>query len=277
MTVDILLATYNGEKFISEQINSILDQSHKKWTLLIRDDLSTDGTIDIINNYINRYPEKIKLIKGDRRLGPCQNFNSLLQSSQANYIMFCDQDDIWLTEKIQLSLKKIRHSEKKHPNIPILVHTDLKVIDSSQHIITDSFWKSIKLNPDNRTVTDLLGTSNTNGNTIIMNRKLKEIINIIPEKAIMHDWWSAIVAAEFGLIVPLKEQTILYRQHNNNVVGAMGIIHRIPLVHVYLYNIHMQVLEFERIFNLRYSKSRIYYRKAFNLITNHFRPYDNQF
>ena len=273
MMIDILLATYNGQKFLNEQIDSIVNQSYKRWTLLIRDDLSTDNTIGIINSYINKYPEKIRLFTGSTRLGPCRNFNYLLQRSHADYVMFCDQDDIWLPEKIQLSIEKIKQLEKEHVNIPILVHTDLMIIDSNRKIISDSFWKTIRLNPEKRTIIDLLGTSNTNGNTIIMNRKLKKIINTIPEKAIMHDWWSAIIAAEFGLVIPLKKQTVLYRQHDNNAVGAIGFFKRLPLAHVYLHNIYKQVIAFENKYNLRYSKFKIFYNKTLSLIINHLVPY----
>ena len=114
MTLDILLATYNGEKFLKEQINSLLDQSYKNWKLLIRDDMSTDCTMAILSDYISKYPDKIKLLKSNKRLGPCQSFNYLLQKSDSDYVMFCDQDDIWLPEKIELSLKKMRSLEKIH-------------------------------------------------------------------------------------------------------------------------------------------------------------------
>jgi glycosyltransferase involved in cell wall biosynthesis len=267
--VDILLAACNGEKFIKKQLESLLKQSHKNWCLLIRDDGSNDNTFDIISAYGKRYPARIKLFPGGSRLGPCQNFNWLLQQSSSGYVMFCDQDDIWLPDKIKLSLETMQRTEKNHPDLPVLVHTDLKIIDENDKIITDSFWKAIRLNPDDRRVLDLLGTSNTNGNTILMNRKLARIINSIPRQAIMHDWWSAIVAAQFGLIVPLKKATVLYRQHSKNAVGAISILRRLPQTHRYLYNIYLQIREFEKIYNLRYSIPKIYFYKIFNLSKNY--------
>ena len=276
MTVDILLATYNGDKFLQKQINSILKQSYQCWNLLIGDDGSDDRTIEIVNGYISRYPEKIKLFGGSTRLGPCRNFNRLLQQSNADYIMFCDQDDIWLPDKIKLSLETMQGAEKNHPEIPVLVHTDLKIIDANDRIVANSFWRTIRLNPDKRNTIDLLGTSNTNGNTILMNKKLKESINSIPEKAIMHDWWSAIVAAEFGLIIPLKQQTVLYRQHDRNSVGAIGIFRRLPQTHLYLYNIYTQTLAFENSYNLKFSKSKIFTCKVLSLIKNYIFPYRSE-
>ncbi len=269
MAVDILLATYNGGKFLSAQINSVLNQTYKDWHLLISDDRSNDATVEIVSEYIKRYPRQIKLFINETRLGSCQNFNRLLQISNSDHIMFCDQDDIWLPNKIELSLKEMVNTETKHPGTPILIHTDLKIINEKDIVIADSFWETIKLNPDKRTVNDVLGTCNTNGNTILINKKLKDIIGSIPDKALMHDWWSAIVAAQFGLIVPLKKQTVLYRQHPDNAVGAVSIINRLPQAHIYLGNIYKQILEFERIYNLHHSIPKIFFYKFLSLAKNY--------
>ena len=139
--VDILMATYNGELYLEEQIKSIIKQSYKNWILYIRDDGSKDNTLKIINRYTYKYPDKIKLIADDRgNLGSNMNFKELMQYSKNEYCMFCDQDDVWLEDKIKLSLDKIKKLENKYgKNTPILVHTDLKVVNEKLDEISESF------------------------------------------------------------------------------------------------------------------------------------------
>ena len=105
--VDILLATYNGERFLQKQIDSILQQTYSNFTIYIRDDGSKDGTIKIIKDYAQKYPNKILFIEDILgNLGVTQNFNELMKYSSANYIAFSDQDDIWLPQKIEKSFDR---------------------------------------------------------------------------------------------------------------------------------------------------------------------------
>ncbi|MDD4782006.1 MAG: glycosyltransferase, partial [Tissierellia bacterium] len=128
--IDILLASYNGEKYIGEQIESILNQTYQDWFLYIKDDCSIDNTLDIALEYERKYIDKIKVIKSDIPSGSAKNnFFSMLPYSQNDYIMTCDQDDIWLPNKIELTFNKMKDVEKENSNIPILIHTDLKVVD----------------------------------------------------------------------------------------------------------------------------------------------------
>ena len=135
--IDILMATYNGGKYISEQINSILNQTYKEWTLYIRDDGSKDNTVDIIDDYCKKYPGKIIRIKDDKLgLGAKLNFSELMKYSKSNYCMFADQDDVWLNTKIEDTMNKMIEAENIHgKETPILVHTDLKVVDGNLNII----------------------------------------------------------------------------------------------------------------------------------------------
>ena len=220
--VDILMATYNGELYLEEQIKSIIKQSYKNWILYIRDDGSKDNTLKIINRYTYKYPDKIKLIADDRgNLGSNMNFKELMQYSKNEYCMFCDQDDVWLEDKIKLSLDKIKKLENKYgKNTPILVHTDLKVVNEKLDEISESFWEYIKLNPSLTSINNLLVRNNITGCTIIMNNKLKEYSKKISVQCCMHDWWIALVESSMGKIGIINQPTILYRQHNNNQVGA---------------------------------------------------------
>ncbi len=219
--VDILLATYNGEKFIRTQIDSVINQTYTNWKLIVRDDGSTDNTVEIIKKYVKHYPNKIKLIEDtDRNLGPSNNFSRLLASSTAEYIMFCDQDDLWKENKVEITLKRMLEVEKKL-NQPILVHTDLEIVDRELNTISDSMFDFQNLNKHYVSINQLLVQNNVTGCTVMINKKLKELAEPIPtERITMHDWWLALVAAAFGRIEFVDEATIKYRQHGNNDVGA---------------------------------------------------------
>jgi glycosyltransferase involved in cell wall biosynthesis len=223
--IDILLATYNGEKFLNEQIDSILSQSCKDWQLLIRDDGSTDATVQIINSYIKQYPDKIKLIEDNLgNLGVGHNFEKLLEHSKSEYIMFCDQDDVWLPEKIKLTLDKMKEAEISHPDIPILIFTDLKVVDENFKIIAESLWSYHKIDPtEGGLFKNMLYRNIVTGCTVMINKKAKEIVLPIPEYVQMHDWWVAMNTAKYGRIFHIPAATVLYRQHSGNVVGTKKI------------------------------------------------------
>ena len=220
--IDILMATYNGAKFIGTQIDSILNQNYKEWKLYIRDDGSKDNSVEIIKSYQEKYPEKIILIEDEKRgLGAKLNFAELLKYSKSEYCMFCDQDDFWLENKISSTLEKMKLIEETSVhNTPILVHTDLKVVDEDLEIINNSFFEYQKLNYVFKDLNHLLVQNNITGCTMMMNRPLLDMIDEVPAECIMHDWWIGLVASAFGKIGYLSEPTILYRQHGNNEVGA---------------------------------------------------------
>ncbi|HUK99339.1 MAG TPA: glycosyltransferase family 2 protein [Nitrospirota bacterium] len=222
-TIDILLATYNGEQFLDDQIQSILNQTYPYWRLIIRDDGSTDNTNAIIHSYAVKYPDKIFIIKSsERTMGACENFNILLEHVISDYVMFCDQDDVWLPQKIERTFQKICDMEKIYGrNMPLLVYTDLKVADANLHIITNSYWRYEAINPNiGKSFSRLLTTNVMTGCTIMINRKLKEMATPIPQEAMMHDWWIGLVSSAFGKNDYLNEATILHRLHTSNVVGA---------------------------------------------------------
>ncbi|WKV08528.1 glycosyltransferase family 2 protein [Thermoanaerobacterium sp. CMT5567-10] len=217
----ILLSTYNGERHIKDQINSILKQSYTDWKLFIRDDCSSDKTTKIIKEYVNKFPEKIVLLEiGENNLGPCRSYLELVKNVTGDYIMFCDQDDVWLPDKIELTYKKMKSMEEIYKNKPILVHTDLKIVDKDLNLISHSFWKYQKLNSEIKDINKTLVQNNVTGCTIMINQKLKELLNIVPSNAIMHDWWINLIASTFGTVDYIYKSTVLYRQHGENNVGA---------------------------------------------------------
>ena len=220
--VEILMAVYNGEKYIGEQIDSILSQTYQNWFLVIRDDGSTDETVDIIGHYIRQHPQKIKLISGNgNHIGSSMSFSRLLEHSEAVCIMLCDQDDVWLPDKINLSLQKLRELEEKYGNQrPLLVFTDLVVVDSGLNVIHDSFWDYQRINPDRTAANQLIVENVVTGCTMMMNAALRRIVRAIHPNAIMHDQWIALVCSVFGAMDYVKTPTVLYRQHGVNQLGA---------------------------------------------------------
>ncbi len=225
-TIDVLMATYNGEKYIDAQIQSLLNQTHQNFCLYICDDHSKDNTKAIIEKYAAKYPEKIKIIVSEKNLGAIQNFSFLLNHSTnhstADYVMFADQDDIWINDKIEKSLAKMKHLEKVHgKGLPLLVHTDLTVVDQNLKVLGNSFWKYTNLKPFSFHTTNRFLVQNVvTGCTMMLNRQLCQLSLPVPSEAIMHDWWIALTAATFGKIGIVNEPTILYRQHGSNTLGA---------------------------------------------------------
>ena len=142
------MATYNGSKYISEQFDSLLKQTYSNWKIIVHDDNSQDNTVEIIKIYEKKHPNKIKLIDDNINPGGAkENFSYLLGKIDENYhyLMFCDQDDVWLEDKIELTLGEMKAVEKNKKDIPILVHTDLKVVDYKLNTIYESMFKSQKL------------------------------------------------------------------------------------------------------------------------------------
>jgi len=220
--VDILLATHNNAKYLAALMESLITQSYDQWRILVRDDGSLDGTCDIISTYMHRFPERIVNIKDTLgNLGASGNFARLLEESSAKYIMFCDADDLWLPDKIKLTILKMHAMENAFGvDIPLLVHTDLTVTDDSLEIIGRSFWRYQNINPHRDSINYLLMQNVVTGCTMMINRKLCNLVLPIPPDAIMHDWWIALVASLFGRLGFVAIPTIYYRQHESNVLGS---------------------------------------------------------
>ncbi len=222
--ITILMATYNGETYLAEQIESILCQTESHWKLIIQDDCSTDRTAAVAQEYAARYPEKIRLIRRDKPSGSAKNnFFSMLPLADTPYCMTCDQDDVWLPEKIAATLEKMQEMESAFgKDTPLLVHTDLKVVDQNLNETAGSLLYIQDLSPRRDALHQLIVQNIVTGCTMMVNRALLTRFVPIPEmqNCIMHDWWLAILAAAFGKIGFVETPTILYRQHSNNQVGA---------------------------------------------------------
>jgi glycosyltransferase involved in cell wall biosynthesis len=216
------MAAYNGERYLPEQIRSILGQSCHEWRLLIRDDGSTDATAALLNEYESRYPEKIKVIKDeDGNIGAAQNFMRLLDHADTEYVMLCDQDDVWLSDKVSVSLARLRQQEEKDgADVPMLLFTDMLVVDAQLNIIHRSYFAYQHINPHNIALNRLLVQNVPSGCTMLMNKAMAEVCGRISPHAVMHDHWLSLVGATMGKIIYLDEPTLLYRQHSKNIFGA---------------------------------------------------------
>jgi glycosyltransferase involved in cell wall biosynthesis len=220
--VEILLATFNGEKYIGELLDSILNQTYKNIKITIHDDGSSDRTLEILRDYSKRYPEIINLIDDGISIGSVvRNFEFLLKNSLEDYIMFADQDDVWLPNKIELTLKKMLELEDKYgKDTPLLIYTDVKVVDENLNILSESLWDYNKVDGRNRTFSKCLEIGSGQGFTMMINKKSKELSLPFPQNVIMHDYWVSLVVSAFGEIEYIDITTGLYRQHSKNVLGA---------------------------------------------------------
>jgi len=217
-TIEVLLATYNGEPFIREQLNSLMNQSFADFKIVIRDDGSTDNTLSIIHEYQQKFSDKISILKDNKKnVGATQNFGILLEQSTADYIFFCDQDDVWLPHKIEVSLQKMKVLEQDNKAIPCLVFSDMKSIDEAGNITADSVWQQLHLHPKYFTLNRLLVQNIPHGCTMLINKAMCNLASPIPKEAMLHDHWIALLAASCGKFDYINEPTLLLRNHTQNV------------------------------------------------------------
>lgn len=213
------MATYNGEKYLREQIDSILLQSNRDWVLYIHDDGSTDRTLWIIKEYVNSYDNIVFLQDPVMHRGAYFSFMWLLENVTADYYMFCDQDDIWDKNKIQLSIETLILLEKKNSQKALLVCTNLYVVNYDNSKVYGDMWNYNKQIRILQSEFLKVGTLCT-GCTMIFNHILKEIALNYIDCSFMHDALLAACAYKFGSLQFLNIPTVLYRQHDKNVLGV---------------------------------------------------------
>lgn len=218
--IQILLATYNSALFLAEQLDSLMKQSCSDFEILVSDGGSTDDTLKIITGYQKIFPEKIRLIETSPAAA-CENFSRLLAAADAEYLMFCDHDDVWKEDKIALSLQACQKIEQESGrDCPVLVFTDSEITDADLVTILPSMMRSQCLNQNCFTPGRTVIQNYASGNTMLFNRALQKIALPIGKNAIMHDHWISLAAAFFGKVVYIDQPLILYRQHGGNVIGS---------------------------------------------------------
>ncbi len=216
--IDILLATYNGEKFIKEQLDSILNQTYTNFRLLISDDNSTDNTKNIIKEYEEK-DNRIKCFFQKENLGVVANFEFLLKQVNSKYYMFSDQDDIWKENKIEISFKKMESTNCD------LVYTNLEVVDKDLNTIYPSYWKlkglENKVKKYNNFEALYLNNFITGCTMLVKSEYINKILPLPNNsKYILHDYWIALIISQIGKIKYVDESLIKYRQHKKNNVGS---------------------------------------------------------
>jgi len=219
-TVSILLCTYNGEKYIREQLDSIINQTYPNWTLHISDDGSIDETLAIIHEYKEKLPAGKLIIYAGPRKGFASNFLSLIKNRdiQSNFYAFSDQDDIWLEHKLEKAIKAVQQTQKNSGGRYALYGGRTTLINNQKEVVGHScrFKRAFKLE-------NALLQSYSGGNTMLFNYALKEKIEQLPDNIpiVSHDWYLYIICSAFnGDVIYDDESQILYRQHENNIVGS---------------------------------------------------------
>lgn len=222
-TVDILMATYNGERYVREQIESIQAQTFEDWRLLVSDDCSTDGTFAVVEDMASK-DSRIMVLPSKMSFGSAKaNFIHLLSMVDAPYAMFCDQDDVWLPEKIERQVAAIIELEKNEgSDLPLAVFSDSIVTDSLLNVTEDSFLAMNTVMPFQARLENQLVENAVPGNCLLINGALATIMSSLPncEHIVMHDWATLIVALALGKVCAIEKGLLLYRQHSNNAAGV---------------------------------------------------------
>lgn len=214
--VAVAIATYNGETFLPELIRSIEAQDWPDVELVASDDGSSDGTERILR----ATSRPVTFVRNPDRPGVVRNFNNALSHADAPYVALADQDDVWAPTKLSAMLAAARDAEAGDPARPVLVFSDLKVVDEKLGVIRESFFDATSKDRDAATLLDYAISNHVPGCAMLANRALLDRALPIPPGVKMHDWWLALVAASFGRIVHVPQPLVLYRQHGGNTMGA---------------------------------------------------------
>ena len=214
MKISVVMATYNGERYLRDQLESIIKQTLKLDEVIVCDDSSTDSTVEILEQY--RIDHQIKFYVNKNRLGLIKNFkNAVSRVKDGNYIALSDQDDVWFPDKLEKCAKALKAIDQL--NIPCMAHSDLLYVDAEDNIISPSFRKSLGQHKYAQNLQTLLYGNFVNGCTAIFNPALKESFLAMPDQITLnHDGWMALLAFTFGQVAYVNEPLVRYRKHHSN-------------------------------------------------------------
>ena len=225
---DVILAVWNGERYLPAMLDSLLSQTTRDFNVLVRDDGSRDGSLEILENYKPKFDGRLSVITGQPSGSATSNFAILMRETKADYVLFADQDDVWKPEKVELTLRSLKEAEAKYgESTPIYFATDIAVVNKDLELISPSYWKWKRLNP---TMMGKLSQSlicvPIQGMASGINRALLDLSNPVAEKAISHDWWAQLIAAAMGKVICDPATTALYRVHGGNasVPKQVGVL-----------------------------------------------------
>jgi len=272
--VAIIMCTYNGEKYIAEQIESIMNNTYKDFVLHICDDCSIDKTIAIAEKYREFYPSKIIIHENKENMKVVKNFLYWTKAIDAKYYMFCDQDDYWKPEKIKKSLDIIKNAElKAGNNMAIAAFSDAEIVDEKLDLLYPSFQKNERLNSEALSFEQILMENKLLGCSVIFNKSTKDYLKDYSSEIRMHDWWIGLIASAFGKVIYIDEPLLKYRQHGNNAVGSISLwkyvlqnVNNLDNQRQMLYAIFKQGSFFLNQYNDLLDKDRVEYLNIFSTI-----------
>ncbi|MEQ1667694.1 MAG: glycosyltransferase family 2 protein [Sulfuriferula sp.] len=215
--VSVVMATYNGEKYLRQQLDSILEQTYQHIELIAVDDASTDKTPSILEEYA-ALDSRVHVFPAEKNLGLVANFERGLRLASGEFVVLADQDDIFRKNKIEWQLAALQdHSDRD------LVMSDLSLIDADGKEIASSMWHYQRLNPkQGKPFRRLVYSNFATGCAMMFRRRLLELALPFPPDCLVHDWWLAVVSvsSKAGGICLVNEPLTAYRQHSSNVIGA---------------------------------------------------------
>lgn len=230
-SVTVIMATYNGENYLREQLDSIINQTYKNFSLVVHDDLSSDRTWDILKEYAEKY-DSITIGKNKKRLGVVKNFQNLIEYSSSEYIALCDQDDIWDLNKLEIAIENLEKNKKR--DLPMLFHSDLRVVNKNNQLLFPSYFKMRGYYfPAIKSLDILLGRSGVMGNTIVMNQALKKEILPFPMGLSVHDYWIGLINEIVGKRITYREPLVSYRLHNDNTSNSYSAVHQNSFLRIF--------------------------------------------
>ena len=219
--IHVACSARNVGTWIDEFVASLVAQSHTDWELWIRDDGSTDDTAVRLEQWHVRDARVKSVVRGVRSIGAAQGFADVFRRlpAETQVIATGDADDVWLPDRLARGLAVLDRAEQESPR-PILVHSDLRVVDEGLQVIAPSFWASEGIDPTETALPSLAVQNVAVGPTLLFNQTLLSEVKDIPKLAAYQDWWITLTAAATGRLVALPEPLVLYRQHGANSVGA---------------------------------------------------------
>jgi glycosyltransferase involved in cell wall biosynthesis len=223
-TLSIALCTYNGARYLPEQLESIATQTRLPDELVVCDDGSTDGTAEIVRSFAERMPFPVRFHVNDRKLGSTKNFETAIKLCTSEIVALADQDNVWLPEK----LERIMVAFAKNPRLGA-VFSDAVVVDANLKPVGYHLWESQRFTSayqkavrQGHAFEVLIRHNMVNGMTMAFLAKYRDLLLPIPETWI-HDAWIALMLSAVSELTTLEEPLVLYRQHSNNQMGASGI------------------------------------------------------
>jgi glycosyltransferase involved in cell wall biosynthesis len=206
--ISVCLATYNGEKYLKEQLDSIKKQTYKNFELIVQDDLSKDKTLEILQNYEGL---NIQVYKNKKNMGYIKNFESLLKKANGEYIAICDQDDVWELDKLEILINNIKENS--------LIYSDSLLIDGYGNSLDKTLSQKLKNNfIDSYSALNFLYDNSVSAHAMLFKKELLQHIFPFPNVTYF-DAWIAANAANTGSVKYINKTLVMYRQHSTNTLG----------------------------------------------------------